>query len=161
LSETEIQPEFPATLDLSSADTRGNYMENGWKDAVVTNVTPIVTTNPDGNLPVGTPGINVEFTIDGGQYNDRRVWNRYWFPPADYDPDKRAKTLNILARFLKGIGYTDEDIKRPDFALEPENMVGQEVKVNTKYDEDYDNNKVNGVKPRSAGDATSTGAGLL
>ena len=71
MSNTEIQPEFPSTLDLSTADTRGNYMENGWKDAVVTNVSPIVTTNPDGNLPMGTPGINVEFTIDGGQYNDR------------------------------------------------------------------------------------------
>lgn len=158
---SEAQVEFPATLDLSSADTRGNFMENGWKDAIVSAVEPVFTSNPDGKMPVGTPGINVTFTIDGGKYNDRKVWNRYWFPPVDYDAEAREKTLNILARFLKALGFTDEDIKKPDFKLDVENMVGSEVQVSTKYDEDYDNNKVSNVRARAEGSATTAGPGVL
>lgn len=161
LGETEAaeesQPGFPATLDLSTADTRGNFMENGWKDAVVSDVSPIVTENPDGKLPMGTPGINVMFTIDGGQYNDRKVWNRYWFPPADYDEEKRNKSLGMFARFLTAIGYPEEEVKSAGFQLNPEDMVSRECQVNTKYDETYDNNKVNGVKARVA----NAGGGLL
>ena len=158
---SEVQVDFPATLDLSSADTRGNFMENGWKDAIVTAVEPVFTSNPDGKMPVGTPGINVTFTIDGGKYNDRKVWNRYWFPPSDYDAEAREKTINIVARFLKALGHTDEDIKKPDFKLDPENMVGSEVQVSTKYDEDYDNNKVSNVRARQEGSATTSGPGVL
>jgi hypothetical protein len=157
---SESQPEFPATLDLSSADTRGNYMENGWKDALVTEVTPIVTDNPDGKLPVGTPGINVMFRIDGGKYDQRPVWNRYWFPPAGYDEEKRNKSLGMFARFLLALGYPEDQVKTGTFQLNFTDMVSRQCKVNTKYNEDYDNNNVSGVKPREAVPQGS-GAGVL
>lgn len=157
---SETQAEFPATLDLSSADTRGNYMENGWKDAVVAEVTPIVTDNPSGKLPIGTPGINVMFRIDGGQYDNRPVWNRYWFPPADYDEEKRNKSLGMFARFLVAIGYSDEQVKSKDVPLDFADYVGRECRVNTKYNEDYDNNNVTGVKPRQAV-SPGEGSGML
>lgn len=157
---SETQPEFPATLDLSSADTRGNYMENGWKDAVITEVTPIVTDNPNGKLPMGTPGINVMFRIDGGQYDNRPVWNRYWFPPAEYDAEKRNKSLGMFARFLTAIGYEEATVKSPEFKLDFADMVGRECRVNTKYNDEYDNCNVSGVKPRQAV-AAGAGAGLL
>ena len=152
---------FPATLDLSSADTSQNKMENGWKDAVVSGVEPISTDNPNGKLPVNTPGINVMFTIDGGPYNDKRVWNRYWFPPADYDEEKRNKSLVMFARFLMAIGYPEDQVKSAGFQLDFNDMIGRTCRVNTKYNEDYDNNNVSSVKPRQAGGEGSTGAGLL
>lgn len=160
---SETQTEFPATLDLSSADTRGNFMENGWKEARISEVTPILTDNPDGALPVGTPGINVMFTIDGGPYDNRKVWNRYWFPPTEgYDQDKRAKTLGMFARFLIAIGYDEAEVKSEGFNLDIADMIGRECRVNTKYNEDYDNVNVSGVKPRVAGgEAAQEGAGLL
>lgn len=157
---SETQPEFPATLDLSSADTRGNYMENGWKDALVAEVSAIVTDNPQGKLPMGTPGINVMFRIDGGQYNERPVWNRYWFPPAGYDDEKRNKSLGMFARFLMAIGYPEDQVKSAGFNLDFGDMIGRECRVNTKYNEEYDNNNVAGVKPRQAVPAEA-GAGLL
>ena len=157
VDEAAQQPVFPATLDLSNADTRGNFMENGWKDAVVSEVTPVLTENPDGKLPVGTPGINVMFTIDGGPYNDRKVWNRYWFPPVEYDAEKRNKSLGMFARFLTAIGYPEETVKSPGFNLDIADMVSRTCKVNTKYDETYDNNRVNGVKARDASGGTAGG----
>lgn len=159
---SESQPEFPATLDLSSADTRGNHMENGWKDAIVAEVEPIATDNPQGKLPMGTPGINVMFRIDGGQYDNRPVWNRYWFPPEGYDEERRAKSLGMFARFLTAIGYSDEEVKSADFNLGDKiaDMPGRECRVNTKYNEEYDNNNVAGVKPRQAV-AEGAGAGVL
>src|SRR5437868_3300618 len=105
---SEVETEFPATLDLTSADTRGNFMEGGWKDAIVGGIETIKAENPDGNLPLGTPGINVQFTIDGGQYNDRKVWNRYWFPPLEYDEQKRDRSLGMFVRFLMALGYDEK-----------------------------------------------------
>lgn len=156
----ETASQFPATLDLSSADTRGNFMENGWKDAVVTEVDPILTDNAAGKLPVGTPGINVMFRVDGGKYDQKPLWNRYWFPPEGYDPEKRAKSLGMFARFLMAIGYPEADVKSAGFQLDFSDMIGRECRVNSKYNEEYDNNNVAGVKPRQAV-PEGQGAGLL
>lgn len=158
-------PDFPAVLDLSTADTRGNYMEAGWKEAVISGAEIVYTKNAAGNLPLNTPGINVQFTIDGGQYNDRKVWNRYWFPPASYDKEKRDRTLGMFVNFLGELGYDKDQIKTEGFSLERvEELVGKECRVNTRYDEDYDNNKVIGVRARGAAgsaDANPSGAGVL
>lgn len=150
---------FPATLDLSSADTSGNKMENGWKDALVAEITAIETQNEGGKLPLGTPGINVRFTIDGGPFNGKSVWNKYWFPPADYDKEKRAKLLGMFSRFLTAIGYSDEEVKSPNFdmATTMVDAIGRECRVNTKYVEEYNNNNVTGVKPRIAGSGSEGG----
>jgi hypothetical protein len=156
----EATTDFPATLDLSSADTSTNKMENGWKEARVAEVTPIVTDNPQGRLPMGTPGINVMFRIDGGPYNERPVWNRYWFPPAGYDEEKRAKSLGMFARFLMAIGYPEDQVKSEGFKIDINDMLGRECRVNTKYNEEYDNNNVAGVKPRQAV-PEGAGAGIL
>lgn len=155
------QPEFPATLDLTTADTRGfDPVPQGTYDAIVADVTPIVTENPDGKLPLGTPGINVQFAIDGGPYDNRRVFNRYWMPPADYDPEKRSRSLGMLARFLIAIGYPEEQVKSPSFSLDTEDMKGRECRVSVKVDTEYDNNKVTNVRPRQASSSDS-GAGVL
>jgi hypothetical protein len=163
MSDTETEFEFPATLDLTSADTRGNFMEGGWKDAIVGNIEMIKAENPDGNLPLNTPGINVQFTIDGGQYDNRKVWNRYWFPPAEYDAQKRDRSLGMFVRFLVAIGYDEKEVKANGFNLDANigEMVGKECQVNTKYDENYDNNKVTGVRARQALSDGGTAGGVL
>jgi len=164
MSEVANEGGFPATLDLSSADTSGNEMENGWKDAVVFEVKPVETTNPEGNLPVGTPGINVQFKIEGGKYDNRRVFNRYWFPPEGYDKEKRERSLGMAVRFFEAAGFTD--VKSTSFnladAIGKLNTENPPVQVNTRYEgkDGYDNNKVIGVKARSSQSA-STGAGVL
>lgn len=166
MSETvdETEMGFPATLDLTSADTRGNFMEGGWKDALVSNIEMIRAENPDGNLPIGTPGINVQFTVDGGQYNERKVWNRYWFPPAEYDAQKRDRSLGMFVRFLVACGYDEKEVKENGFNLDANvaDLIGKPVQVNTKYDENYDNNKVTGVRGRSGNsNEGSTAGGVL
>lgn len=161
MSATENESyEFPATLDLSTADTAGNKMENGWKDAVVAEVNLIKTDNPNGKLPVDTPGLNIMFKIDGGPYDNRNVWNRYWMPPVGYDEEKRNRSLGMLARFLEALGF--EDVKSANFNLGEAvgEMVGRGCRINTKYNEEYDNNNVTGVKPRQAG-GESAASGVL
>src|SRR5438132_14033113 len=130
---SDIQPEFPATLDLSGADTKGfDPVPQGTYDAIIFDVTPIVTENPDGKLPLGTPGINVQFAIDGGPYDNRRVFNRYWMPPVEYDEEKRNKSLGMLARFLGAIGYDEADIKSGNFNLDVEDMKGRQCRVSVR-----------------------------
>jgi hypothetical protein len=151
---------FPATLDLSGADLKGfDPVPAGTYDATVFSVEAIEAENPDGRLPMGTPGINVQFKIDGGPHDNRRVWNRYWMPSGEYDEDKRKKTLGMLARFLMAIGYPEEQVTGGGFNLDIEDMVNRDCKVTVKVDREYNNNKVTNVKPRDAG--ASSQAGLL
>ena len=150
--------EFPATLDLSGADLKGfDPIPAGTYDAVVFNVEPIEAENPEGRLPVGTPGINVQFKIDGTQFDNRRVFNRYWMPGDDYDDEKRKKTLGMLARYLMAIGYPEEEVTKAGFKLDIEDMINRECKVTVKVDREYNNNKVTNVKPREV----SSQGGLL
>lgn len=149
---------FPATLDLSGADLKGfDPIPAGTYDAIVYDVEPIEAQNPDGNLPIGTPGINVQFKVDGGPYDNRRVFNRYWMPPADYDEEKRKKTLGMLARFLMATGYEEEQVTGGSFNIDIEDIKGRECRVTVKVDKEYNNNKVSNVKPRDAGSATQGG----
>lgn len=159
---SEMQAEsFPAVLDLSSADTKGfDPIPAGTYDATVYEVTPIKTENPEGRLPLGTPGINIQFKIDGGPYDNRRVFNRYWMPPTDYDAEKRNKSLGMLARFLTAIGYDETEIKSGGFQLDLADMQNRECRVSVKVDTEYDNNKVTNVKPRQAV-AEGSGGGVL
>lgn len=150
--------EFPATLDLSGADLKGfDPIPAGTYDAIVVGVEAIEAENPDGRLPMGTPGINVQFKIDGGQYDNRRVWNRYWMPGEGYDEEKKRKTLGMLARFLMAIGNKEEEVTKPGFKLDIEDMINRECKVTVKVDREYNNNKVTNVKPRDAGAASKGG----
>jgi len=153
-----LSTEFPPTLDLSGADLKGfDPIPSGTYDATVVVVESIQAENPEGRLPVGTPGINVQFRIDGGQYDNRRVFNRYWMPPAEYDEEKRMKTLGMLARYLMAIGYPEEQVTGGSFNLDLEDMIDRNCKVTVKVDREYNNNKVTNVKPRDAGSQSQGG----
>lgn len=156
---------FPGTLDLSGANTEGFApIPADWYDALVFEITHVEVEGADGKLAQGTPGINVQFKIDGGQYDNRRVFNRFWIPrEEDTTPEKRKMMLDMLANFFKEIGFSDEVIKSPSFNLVEAcaEAIGKECKLNVKVDTKYDNNKVVRVKARgTAGDALNEG-GLL
>lgn len=151
---------FPSTLDLSGADLKGfDPIPAGTYDSTVVGVEAIEAENPDGKLPMGTPGINVQFKIDGGPHDNRRVWNRYWMPGEGYDEEKKKKTLGMLARFLMAIGYDESEVTGGSFKPDIEDMINRDCKVTVKVDREYNNNKVTNVKPRDAG--SSSQGGLL
>jgi hypothetical protein len=147
-------------LDLSGANLKGfDPMPSGTYPAVVYEIEPCETTNPDGNLPVGTPGYNVQFKIDGGEYDNRRAFNRYWLPAADtdYDAKKRATLLGMFSRFLLAIGYGEKEVTSGKFKFDPDDAVGRECSVVLGIrpaTEEYEaQNNVRNVRPRQASTA--------
>jgi hypothetical protein len=138
-------------LDLSGADLKGfDAIPSGSYDAIIFEVGEVETENPDGNLPVGTKGLNVQFKLDGGEYDNRRLFSRYWFPPADYDKTKRDKMLGMFARFLMAVGYSEKEVTGGKFKLDHDDLVGRECKISVNrymYDDVW-RNKVTGVRPR-------------
>jgi len=156
------------TLDLSGADlSAGDFdpIPPGVYNAFVYEVTPVEVEKEGGKLPIGTPGFNVQFAIDGGKYDNRRVFKRYYIPPADYDAEKRAKSLGIFSRFLMAIGYDESEVMGGNFSTDPDDMQGRQCRVSVKIrpaTEEYAaQNEVTGVKPRAEGDSSSGGAGIL
>lgn len=157
MSETGF--EFPGTLDLSTADTRGSAMPAGTYDAIVFEVTPVKIESDGGKLPIDTPGINVQYKVDGGEYDNRRAFQRFYFPAedTDYDADKRKKLLGMFARFLTAIGYGEEEVKSGSFQLDIEDMIGRECRITVGYDAEYESNPVKSVRPRQADSGGSGG----
>jgi hypothetical protein len=143
-------------LDLSGADMKGfAAIPSGRYPAVVQEVKAFETDNPEGKLPVGTPGWNVQFKVDGGEHDNARVFNRYYNAPAGYE--KKAMMDGFLARFLIAIGAaTEKDIAGGKAKINPADWEGCECTVVVKkrpadvergYDE---SNTVSNVLPRSA-----------
>lgn len=148
------------TLNLAGAATFEN-IPTGNYDAVITKVEDVETENDTGNLPVGTPGINVTFRIDGGEQDGRQQWNRYWFAPDDYNPEKKKWMDGAWLSLLTACGFGDEKSLRAGKGL-PKNtdeLQGKEVhiRVGTQKN-DPERNEIKWVKPRGVSAATS---GLL
>jgi hypothetical protein len=62
----------------------------------------LVHTQNAGKLPVGTPGINAEFTIQDGPHENRRLWNNFWVAET---------TLGFAKGALLALGVPKEDIE--------------------------------------------------
>jgi len=151
-------------LDLSGADLKGfDPIPSGSYPAIVFECEAIETENPDGKLPIGTPGFNVQFKVDGGQYDNRRLFNRYWIAPADYDPSKKKMLDGMFARFLLAIGYSEKEVMGGKFKFDPEDAIGREctvvVGIRPANDQYEASNNVRNVKPRTA--AATEGDDLL
>jgi len=152
-------------LNLSGAkETTFEPIPSGWYNATIYQVEAIETDNPDGNLPVGTPGINVQFKVDyEGQ--DRRVFTRYYIAPDDYD--KKDVMDSMMFTFLKSAGIPEDDLRKKSFDLDPEDLQGREIRVKVgvrpaNKEKGYDaSNEVKAVKPVSEGDDDNLTAGLL
>ncbi|TXH55544.1 MAG: DUF669 domain-containing protein [Desulfurellales bacterium] len=109
-------------------------------------------TKNEGKLPAGTPGINWEFTIQDGQYENRKLWINHWIHP---------NTLGFLKTFLEKTGrYTDEQLSG-SFDLDPDSVVGAELQavVTVRQYEGDDRNDIK--KFRKAGETASASSSSM
>lgn len=160
------EQEFSNVLDLSGADTSGfDPVDAGKYDAVVWDA-EWKKTKPDATGAYGPnwPYISVQFKIEGriaGQsVGDRRVFANY-FPtsPPGYDPKKAASSQGGFVNFLVGLGFKEEDIKKPDFTLDFDSWKNKPCVIVVTVNTEYNNNKVGGVK--AAGSSVATPASSL
>lgn len=161
------------TLNLADADMSAGDFEPipaGSYEGHVHEVTAVEIEHDNGKLPMGTPGYNIQFRVDGGKYDNRVVFKRYYLPGADYDSEKRKKSLGIFANFLIALGYEREEVLSGSFQSDPTDWIGKQVKFSVKIrpatkDEDGNEvyaaqNEITSVKPFNAG-GNSTQAGVL
>lgn len=139
-------------LDLSDANLGSfDVIPPNWYDAVVFQVDDIEIEKDDGKLPQGTPGYNVQFSIDGGDYDNRRVFNRFYFPKKEeYDETKRSTMIGRFGDFLLATGYSEKDIKSGKFKFDKEDIVGRKLRVSVGVDKSGDYNTVRNFKPMGA-----------
>jgi hypothetical protein len=99
-------------------------------------------TKNAGKLPVGTPGANVEFTVQDGPYENRKLWTNFWIHP---------NTLGIFKTFAKAAG-TDEGTlndSSADVAAILDDLISADVVVKVRqrpYQGDM-RNDINGYQP--------------
>jgi len=150
-------------LNLAGATPSGGFdpIPSGRYEANVFEVEMIEVEKEDGKLPFGTPGISVQFAINGGPFDNRRLWRRYYFPPESYE---KAKTMkDMLAGFFVGIGYTTEDVTSGNFIVDPDDMAGRpcEITVGTRTYDGEIYNDVKAVRPIGSTTAVQSGSGIL
>lgn len=142
---------------LKGADTKGfEAIPAGTYDALVYEAGHVeVKEGSTGSLPAGTPGIKVQFKIDGGEYDNRRVFSNYWIAPKGHD--KKQVMDNILASFLVALGFDEDDVTSGKLDIEYEDLVGREcrISVGTQTYNDTVSNNVKGVRARSEATAGS------
>jgi hypothetical protein len=145
-----IKLNFSDDANFSGNTPEGNY------DLTITNVTPIKTDNSDGTkaMPHETPGMLVEFTVEGPSHVGMKEYTRFYFPPEDYK--NKATQDGILGRFLITCGYDESDIKSGSFELEPDDLVGKCFTGHIgpqKKNPDF--NEVTRLRARVCGEATA------
>lgn len=151
-------------LNLAGATPSGGFdpIPSARYQANVYEVEMIEVEKADGKLPLGTPGISVQFAIDGGEYDNRRLWRRYYFPPDSYE--KAATMRDMLAGFFVAIGYDSEEVTSGNFVVNPEDMAGRPCEI-TVSQRTYDGeiyNDVKAVRPVGSAPAVSQpGGGIL
>lgn len=158
------------SLNLSGAkEMRFEPVEAGWYDATIFEASVVMTENPEGNLPVGTPGINVQFKLDpndertGGM--DRRVFRRYYIAPEGYA--KKEQLDGMMFAFLRDAGYEEDELRKKSFKLEPEDLQGRQVRVKLSIrpenkEKGYDaQNEVKATKPVGEGAESDNALGSL
>lgn len=165
----------PGPLNLADADLVGFEagVDAGRYNCVVHEVSMDATTNPDGKLPQGTPGVKFVFRAtednENEEVHNRRFYSTYWIPPKSYDKAKASKMKGMLGRVLIALGEDEETIRSKDFQPDLEDYVGRECvvvvnKVPKKIDgevvEGEFNNNVTGVKPAGSGVGSNSG-GIL
>ena len=164
------------TLNLADADTSaGNFdpIPARSYDMLVYEVEPVeIAEDTQGKLPPGTPGYNIQFRVDGGEYDNRVVFKRFYLPGEDYDAEKRRKSLGIFVNFLVAMGYDKDVIMSGEYDNDHTDWLGKEVKCavriraaqkNEAGEEIYPaQNEITSIKPRgNAGDSLGGDAGVL
>jgi len=147
-------------LNMSQADLKGfEPLPAGTYDATVYEVTMKQTKGSDGaKLPAGTDMLNVQFKIDGGEYDNRRVFRSFIIAPEKVDGkkyDKKPMFDGMLARFFMAIGFEESEVVSSEFEPEFDDLVGRECRVTLAVNPGNPergwepSNDVKAVKPRS------------
>jgi len=85
------------------------------------------------------PYLAVTFKLQGGDYDKRQLWTNLSLQP---------QALWRMKQFLTCLGYTEEDLDREDFDIDPREICGKPlILVVGPPDAGYTVNKVNGFKP--------------
>jgi hypothetical protein len=175
LSDVNLEG-FGGALDLSGADTSGfTPLESGTYDCELFSYEWRATkggTNDDGTpkkMPEGTPMLALQFKVIEPEFENRRFFDQFVIPPADYDKEKAAKMTGALVRWLVAMGLEESEVKTKKFNLGEalENLVGEPVRVtvgqkpkyNTKPEDKEMENVVKGYK--SISEAAQPAGGLL
>lgn len=134
-TEAEATAESTGPLDLGDADLRGFApIDPGRYNAEIIEIKWDAVRNP-GKVPIGTPMLKAQFKVINPQIDgevtdqDRRVFTQYVNPPKDYHPQKRATMLGMIARFFIALGFTEEDVRKPSFDPDFEELKGTPVVV--------------------------------
>ena len=173
-----VEEGFGGALDLSGADTSGfEALESNTYDGELFEWSWAATKggqNDDGTqkkMPEGTPMLKLQFKIIEPEYENRRVFDQFVIPPADYDAEKAGKMKGALVRFLVAMGLEEGDVKKKGFKLNDalENLVGEPVRItvvkkqkyNTKPEDNEWDNEVKGYKRIGEGGSSSERGGKL
>lgn len=143
-------------LNLAGADKGGfDAIPSDTYDCAIQEVTMTEVKGEDGNLPKGTPGLNIQFRVVGGEFDNRRLFNTYWIAPKKYE--KKAMMDGMLSRFFVALGYDEAEVTGGTFEPDTEDLVGKELRVVVGQRE-YNNemqNVVKNVKPVGTGSTSS------
>lgn len=169
-----MSEQFDGALDLTGADDSvGSFdaIPGGKYNARVREAEWRFTAGgPEANLPENTPYLNVQVQITDEERNGQRVQNRIVFgklfvPPADYDVTKASKMKGAMLNFLRAVGYTDEQINKKGFKVDPDDLAGRELVVTVSrfkndYTDDWDNG-IRGYKPAGSAAESATAGALI
>lgn len=75
----------------------------------------------------GNDYIQWEFNITEEGYSNRKQWYNTPLVTTPKAQENRVKILGMLKGFLKGCGFTTEELDADDFELDPETVYGREV----------------------------------
>jgi hypothetical protein len=159
---------FGGALDLTGADTSGMQpMDSGTYAFELFDYSWGETKGSEGSkLPAGSPRLNIQLKCIDEPYENRRAFDGFNFPPADYDKEKKAQAEGFFVRFLMAMGLPEETIKSKKFnaneALDA--LIGEPVlatvgvkayEQGARKGEEY--NPVRGYKPISSRDDETGG----
>lgn len=161
---------FGGALDLSGANTKGfEPLDSGTYAFELFDYSWTETKGSEGSkLPAGSPRLNIQLKCIDEPYENRRCFDGFNFPPADYDKEKREQALGFFVRFLIAMGIPEDKAKakKVDVNALLQELMGEPVLATvglTQYTQGASKgdwyNPVKGYKPISARDDDDSGAG--
>jgi len=148
-------------INFTGAEDRGGFEAfRGRHHVKVTDIEETATKN-EGKLAAGTPGIQVEFTVQEGKYEGRKIWNNFWFAP---------QTLGFLKNFVVATGVAEASDLEGEWDPDWDEFIGADLEVSTKVrgeTEQYEaRTEIKGYKPYDetkdySGEGASTSNSML
>lgn len=159
-------------LDLSGANTEGfPAMDSGTYAFEFFDYSWAETKGGEGSkLPAGSPRLNIQLKCIDEPYENRRAFDGFNFPPADYDKEKREQALGFFVRFLIAMGVEESVAKgkKVDVNALLQSLVGEPVLATVGVDTykqganaGNEFNPVKGYKPISQRGEDEGGGGRL